>query len=64
MEILALWLIEDCFVCHYNLITLPEEIMARLLNFKMVTMRFFNFSEEVINAIVENSIPKSKKDGT
>ena len=38
--------------------------IAGALNFKMAASRFVNLSDEVINAIGENSIAKGSKDAT
>ena len=43
-------------------ITPHEVIIARALNFKMAALQFVIVFEKVINAMDENSIPKSTDD--
>ena len=43
-------------------ITPHEVVIARALNFKMAALHFVIVFEKVINAVEENSIPKSTDD--
>ena len=44
------------------IVTSREVTIAAALNFKISALRFVNVTEEVTNAIEENSIPKNPKD--
>lgn len=50
-------------IASYLVIVTSREVsIAAALNFKISALRFVNVTEEVTNAIEENSIPKNPKD--
>ena len=62
IEMRAFWLVENDVLSRYN--QLARGDYSRALNFEMAASRFVNVTEEEINTIKENSVPKNTKDAT
>ena len=62
IEILALSLAENGVIFRYN--HLAEVIIAGGQIFKMAASRFVDMSEEEINVMIENAIPRNTKHAT
>lgn len=62
IEILALSLAENGVIFHYN--HSSEVIIAGGQFFKMAASHFVNVSEEEVNFMKENAIPRSMKHAT
>ena len=63
IEILALSLAENSVIFRY-IITSTEVIIAGGQIFKIAASRFVNISEEEINLMKENAIPRNTKHAT
>jgi len=57
IEMRAFWLVENDVLSRYN--QLARGDYSRALNFEMAASRFVNVTEEEINMIKENSVPKN-----
>ena len=62
IEILALSLAKNGVI--FTIITSADVIIAERQNFKIAALRFVNVSEEEINLMKENAIPRNTKHAT